>query len=116
MTRSSEQKVKMGALAKRLREELEGWHREHELDLAEMIQEKPELFRALLAKPSLFQGSPLGERYCRLVSSAVSKAEKSAIYREAFISPREGIHPKDNLSIGRMVPTRKLAKYRRGKD
>lgn len=114
--KSREEKKKLNAVAKRLCEELEGWHREHEFDLSEMIQEKPELFRALLAKPSLFQGSPLGERYSRLVSSAVSKAEKSAIYREAFISPREGIHPKDNLSIGRMVPTRKLARYRRGKD
>lgn len=114
--KSREEKRKVSAFAKRVREELEGWHREHEFDLAAMIEEKPELFRALLAEPSLFEGSPIGQRYCRLVSSTVTKAEKSAIYKEAFISPREGIHPKDKLSIGRMISTRKLEKHRREKD
>ena len=110
------QKGKVSGFAKRVRDELEGWHRDHEFDLAEMIEEKPELFRALLSEPSLFDGSLIGEKYCRLVSSAVNKAEKSAFYKEAFVSPREGMHPKDKLSIGRLVSTRKLEKQRREKD
>ena len=109
-------KRKLTAVAKRVRRNLEEWHHEHEFDLAQMIEEKPKLFRALLAQPSLFEGSPIGERYSRLVSSTVRKAEKASFYKEAFISPREGIHPKDKLSIGRMISTRRGEKHRREKD
>lgn len=111
-----EQKGKVRGFAKRLRGDLEEWHREHEFNLAEMIEEKPDLFRALLSEPSLFEGSPIGERYSRLVGSTVRKAEKASFYKEAFISPREGIHPKDKLSIGRMISTRRGEKHRREKD
>lgn len=111
-----EQKRKVSGFAKRVREELEAWHREHKFDLAQMIEEKPELFRVLLARPSVFEGSPIGERYSRLVSSTVDKAEKSPIYREAFVSPREGIYPKDKLSIGRMISTRKLGTQKKKPD
>ena len=110
------QKGKVTSFAKRLRADLDGWHREHKFDLAEMIGEKPALFRALLSEPSLFEGSPIGEKYCRLVNSTVNKAEKSPFYRESFISPRQGIHPKDKLSIGGMLSARKGERHRREKD
>jgi hypothetical protein len=110
--KKSRQKRKVSAVETRLRGDLEEWHRVHEFDLAQMIEEKPKLFRALLAQPSLFKGSPIGQEYCRLVSSAVTKAEKSTYYKEAFISPRLGIRPKDKLSIGGMVSKKRLEKRR----
>jgi len=109
------QKRKVSAIAARMRAALEAWHRGHEFDLARMMEENPKLFHALLAEPSLFKGSEIGEKYSRLVTTIVSKAEKTGIYKEAFVSPREGIHPKDKLSIGRLLSSRKLERRGGGK-
>lgn len=108
-------KRKLSALATRVRADLERWHSEHEFNVADMIEEQPELFRALLAHSPLFAGSEIGEKYCRLVNSAVRKAETSSYYKEAFVSPRADMKPKDKLSIGRLISANKREKQRREK-
>jgi hypothetical protein len=90
--------------AKGLRAQLQQWYHQHEYDLSTMIEDKPLLFQALLEEPILFADSKIGKIYSRLVKSAVGKAEKSAIYRDAFVDPREEIYPKDQFSIGRKAP------------
>ena len=104
------QNRKLSAVTRRVSAELEEWHRKHEFDLARLLEEKPKLFQALIAEPKMFNGSAIGEKYCRVVNSTVAKAERSGYYKEAFISPRKDLNSKDKLSIGRLVSTTRRRK------
>lgn len=90
-------------VAQRLRKELEDWHRNRPFDLVAMFEEQPDLFRALLKKPSLFEDNLIGEKYCRLIKSTSELAQKSKLYKDAFFSSREASHFKDALSIGKPI-------------
>jgi hypothetical protein len=71
-----------------------------------MVEEKPRLFRALLDKPSYFQGYEIGRRFSRLVRATVNRVERSEVYREIFSESRGELQPKDDLSIGRIIVRR----------
>lgn len=92
---------------KKLRKELSEWDRLHGYDFPLMLEEKPELFRALLKDPTSFHGFELGEQYLRFARSLVSKAEQSPDYREVFLVPQQETQPKERLSIGRIVLEKK---------
>ena len=87
--------------------DLESWDRLHGFDVGALFEERPDLFRALIARPESFTETALGKKYAAAVGAAAAAARKKQVYRSAFAPPFDARTAKEEQSIGLLPHLRK---------
>jgi hypothetical protein len=80
--------------------ELEGWDREHGLDIPTLFDAHPDLFRALSEERSALKNTALGQKYIQAIHAIVDRARASDLYTLGFESLPDAATDKEQVSFG----------------